>query len=337
MALRILGSMSKVSNKKFISVFIPTYNGDKYISECIASISAQVLPEGYDLEILVTDSGSTDSTVEILKSFGNKILLSQIPNSDFGHGKTRSQAAKTARGEFILFLSQDATPATSDWIKYMVEPFFLSEQVGIVFGKQIPRPDVAATIKREVSTVFGGLGAQDSIVIQRNKSLIDGSITNSINTFFSDVNSAARTNLLVDKVPFRDVNYAEDQALAEDMQNAGYLKAYSPRGAVLHSNEYNVREYYKRKFDEYIGLQESTNLILKTGIRPLLVGWIRPTLYDYRFIRKDNEYTLKSKLLWFAKSPLYNIALQLGKRAASKHLNNHSKRNRISLESGRRT
>jgi rhamnosyltransferase len=323
--------MSKASNK-YISVFVPTYNGRKYIDECIKAILAQELPNNYGLELLVIDSGSTDGTLEVLQNYRDRLRLQQIPNSEFSHGGTRSKAAHMAKGEFVLFLSQDATPASDRWLINMLEPFFVSPQVGCVFGRQIPRPDVAATIKREVATVFSGLGSPDAIILHRPKSLVDHAPTNELNTFFSDVNSAARRELLVGKVPFRNVNYAEDQALAEDMQKAGYLKAFSPLGAVWHSNEYTVREYYRRKFDEYIGLQESVGTPLKPSLRSLLLGWIRPTVADYKFIRRDRDYGAKSKLLWFIKSPFYNLSLQRGKYRAAKHFDSPEMRQKLSLE-----
>jgi rhamnosyltransferase len=324
-------------SSKFISVFIPTFNGEKYIQELINGVLDQELPLGYKLEFIIIDSGSKDTTVNIIKeNYLDKLNFLEITNSEFGHGKTRQRAAEMAKGEFILFLSQDASPHNRRWLINMLEPFFMSDKVGCVFGRQIPRPDAAATIKREVSSVFGGLGALDSLVVYRYESLIDNKNTGSLNTFFSDVNSAVRRNLLVTTVPFRDVQYAEDQALAEDMQKAGYLKAYAPLGAVWHSNEYTVREYYHRKFDEYIGLQESTGLTATPSLRSLLLGWIRPTILDYKFIRHDREYGAKSKLLWYLRSPSYNFALQLGKYHAFRHIHNSALRRKKSLEAGRR-
>lgn len=318
---------------KFITVFIPVFNGEKYLKECLDSVLNQQLPQGYELEVLVIDSGSSDDSINILSQYGNRLRLLEIPNEEFSHGGTRSKAASMAKGEYILFLTQDASPQNNRWLINMIEPFFVSDKVGCVFGRQIPRPDAAATIKREVATVFGGLSAPDFIAVSRYKSLVDAAETNPLNTFFSDVNSAARRDLLTGEVPFRNVSYAEDQALAEDMQQHGYLKAYSPLGAVWHSNEYTVTEYYRRKFDEYIGLQESIQYSANPSIRSLLFGWIRPTLRDYSFILHDREYRLISKLLWYAKSPLYNAALQLGKYRALTYVGDKEKREKISLES----
>jgi rhamnosyltransferase len=263
-------------------------------------------------------------------------VFNQIPNREFSHGRTRQQAAERAKGEFILFLSQDATPAHYRWIKNMIEPFFLSEKVGCVFGRQQARIDAAATIKREVNGVFGSIGAADSIIIHRQKSLVDNADMGALNVFFSDVNSAARRSLLVGPVPYRDVPYAEDQALAKDMQNAGYLKAYAPQGEVWHSNEYTAREYFKRKFDEYIGLYDSLGVTFPISRKNLALGWIRPTLHDFRFILKDRSYGPRRKLIWLAKSPFYNRSAVAGRYHASKNLKNKVVREKISLEASRK-
>lgn len=323
--------MSKNYNK-YISVFIPTYNGEKYLAECINSILHQQLPEDYGLELLVIDSGSTDNTLKILNELSDNLTLVQIPNSEFSHGGTRSKAAHMAKGEFIVFLTQDATPRDEHWLANMVEPFYISPKVGCVFGRQVPRPDAAVTIKREVATAFGGLGAPDSIIIHRSKSLITSKDTNRVNTFFSDVNSAVRRNLLISEVPFRNINYAEDQSLAEDMQQKGYLKAYAPRGEVWHSNEYSAKQYFHRKFDEYIGLQESVGLQQSPSIRSLLLGWIRPTWQDWKFILNDDEYSLWSKFVWFLESPLYNFGGKAGMYYALRDFKNISRRKKLSLE-----
>jgi rhamnosyltransferase len=324
------GTMSKESHK-FISVFIPTYNGEKYMAESIEAVLAQELPHGYELEFLIIDSGSKDNSVEVIKRYLDKVTFSEIPNSEYGHGRTRQKAAEMAQGEYILFLSQDATPASSRWLINMIEPFMISDKVGCVFGRQIPRPYSVPTIKREVATVFGGIGAPDALIIHRNKSLVDHEETNALNTFFSDVNSAVRKDLIV-KIPFRDVLYAEDQALAKDMQEHGYLKAYSPLGAVWHSNEYTAKEYYHRKFDEYIGLQESVSLKLKPSLKSLFLGWIRPTLLDWKFTRHDGEYNRRAKIKFFFLTPVYNFYMQLGKYNALKYIDHHDKRKKMSLE-----
>ena len=323
---------------KYVTVFIPTFNGAKYIEESLESILGQDLPGGYKLEILLTDSGSTDQTLKLIEKYRDRITINKIPNSEFSHSQTRMSAALKAKGEFIVFLTQDATPINKHWLKNLIEPFYISEKIGIVFGKQAPRPNAIATIKREVTNAFLSLtSSSENILLQRHLSLIDEAPIAPINTFFSDVNSAVRKDILVNKVPFRNVSYAEDQALAEDMLKRGYLKAYAPLAAVWHSNEFTAREYMQRKFDEYTGLKESTHFNLKIGFRSVLLGWIKPTVLDLRFILKDKEYSKKSKFLWSVKAPLYNIYGKLGYYLGCKYFNDPMKRSQTSLESTNRS
>lgn len=319
---------------KFITVFIPTYNGDKYLQECIESVLNQEMPLGYQLELLVIDSGSSDNSVPILRNYTQKrlIKLVQIPNSDFSHGGTRSKAAHIAKGEFVLFLTQDATPAHNRWLINMIEPFYLSDRIGCVFGRQIPRPNAAPTIKREVASVFSGLGPSDVLAVHRDKSLVDKKNSSSPNPFFSDVNSAVRRELLTGPVPFRDLKYAEDQALAQDMLAHGFLKAYAPQGEVWHSNEYSFKDYFHRKFDEYIGLQDSIGLQVAPSKRSLLLGWIKPSVADWKYILHDREYSLWSKVVWSVEAPLFNIASKAGQYQALRHFNDTERRKKLSLE-----
>jgi rhamnosyltransferase len=56
------------SKNKVITVFMPVFNGDDYLEESLTAIEQQQLPDGYELEILVTDSGSSDNSLAIINS-----------------------------------------------------------------------------------------------------------------------------------------------------------------------------------------------------------------------------------------------------------------------------
>lgn len=315
--------------EKIISVFIPTYNGEKYIGESIEAVLAQKLPDDYRLELIIIDSSSSDKTIEIIKKHGKRVRFSTINKGEFGHGKTRQKAAEMATGEFIAFLTQDATPFDEYWLANLIEPFLISDKVGCVFGRQIPRQNAPPTIKREINTAFGAIGPPDSMILQRYQSFTDGHDTNALNSFFSDVNSVVRRSLLLGEVPFRDVVYAEDQVLAEDMQKHGYIKAYAPLGAVWHSNEYTTTEFYRRKFDEYSALIRLGKLQLVPSLKELFFGWIKPSLYDYRYMLQDPDNSERDKLRWLFVAPQYNISVQKGKYLAAKL---HGKDPRLSRE-----
>jgi glycosyltransferase involved in cell wall biosynthesis len=85
-----------------VSVIIPAYNSSAYIADAIRSVLAQ----DYDnKEIIVIDDGSTDSTPEILKSFGDKTTV--LTQANAGPGAARNRGLKHAAGTYIAFLDSD--------------------------------------------------------------------------------------------------------------------------------------------------------------------------------------------------------------------------------------
>lgn len=317
--------------KHLVTVAIPTFNAGDMIGDVLTAIAKQKTSR--EVEVLIIDSGSSDNTVDILKTH-SKVRLHQIPNSEFGHGRTRNLAVELAKGEYVLFLTQDAVPAHKYWLEAMVEPFEISDKVACVLGSQIPHASSPAPIKREVSTVFNSLGPRDGISLHRKNQMTDK--LGLTNTFLSNTNSAVRRETLL-KIPFRDVDYAEDQGLGIDLLEAGYYKAYSPLGAVDHSHDYSVAEYFRRKFDEYVGLRKTTGYTTTVGHRELIVGSAKATLKDWIFIFRDRQYGLSQRIGDFIKSPFYNIGLRLAIRAASNEKAADKKQDKYSLEARTRS
>lgn len=88
-----------------VSVIIPVYNMERYISEAIESIEKQTLKE---LEIVCVDDGSSDNSYRVMeeytKKFSNILLLKQ---ENQGPGPARNFGIKEAKGEFCCFLDAD--------------------------------------------------------------------------------------------------------------------------------------------------------------------------------------------------------------------------------------
>lgn len=85
-----------------ISVIVPTYNRASFISAAIRSVLAQVRPGD---EIIVVDDGSTDSTLEILEQFADRIVLLQGRHG--GAGRARNMGLAHARNPLVAFLDSD--------------------------------------------------------------------------------------------------------------------------------------------------------------------------------------------------------------------------------------
>lgn len=87
-----------------ISVCIATYNGEKYIHEQIASILQQI---GDVDEIVVSDDGSTDKTLDVVRSFDAQNIHIYINKGDHGYTPNFENALRNAHGDYIFLSDQD--------------------------------------------------------------------------------------------------------------------------------------------------------------------------------------------------------------------------------------
>jgi rhamnosyltransferase len=298
------------------TVSILTFNGEQYLEEIINAIQSQKVD--FNFEILIIDSGSTDNTLNIINRFvkvHKNIRLHQIPNSEFGHGKTRNLVAQMAKGQFVVYLTHDATPSSDRWLYEIIKPMQLHDRIVAVMGRQLPRPHCFPLLKYEIIDVFNNFGPSFGTTIFYKDDFIADQATYDAVRFYSDVNSATRKEFLL-KNPYKDVNYAEDQMYGETVLELGQIKAYSARAAVVHSNDLKLSEYRSRMFDETYGLR-------KNGIAMPVPSWklickmiFKNSIRDSLRIVRDKEYSGISKLYWLLANPIYHIEKWRGVRYA---------------------
>lgn len=105
-----------------VTIIIPMYNSEKYISECINSLLSQTMPL-YDIEILCVDDGSTDNTLYICKKYQkefNNIFL--LRTNHKGVSQARNIGIKNAKGKYLTFVDSDDM-LSKDTIKNVFEFF----------------------------------------------------------------------------------------------------------------------------------------------------------------------------------------------------------------------
>lgn len=88
-----------------VSIIIPVYNTQAYLSQCLNSLALQKLS---DTEIIVIDNGSTDQSIKIVQEFASvykNIKLLYCPSGR--QGNARNEGLKIASGEFIGFVDSD--------------------------------------------------------------------------------------------------------------------------------------------------------------------------------------------------------------------------------------
>lgn len=293
------------------TVTILTYNGERYLGEILDALRRQRLDAPF--EVLVIDSGSTDGTLDIVRGHP-EVRLHQIPNAEFGHGRTRNLAAHLAHGRVVVYLTHDAVPAHDRWLYEMLKPFELSGRVAAVMGKQVARSWCFPLLKYEIRSVFAGFGPDFGTSLFYGDDFIASEAVGNAVTFHSDVNSAALRDVLLGPVPYRDVSYAEDQLLGRDLIAAGYLKAYAPRGVVVHSNDLTLREYDDRMVEETCGLREVGIDVVVPSMSVVVRMVARGIVRDQISILRDGDYSWVRKLYWTVLNPLYHMQKWRGVR-----------------------
>jgi len=91
-----------MSDLPLVSVIMPAFNRADYITEALESVLGQDYPHK---ELVVIDDGSTDNTIEIVKSFGNRVRLMQQRNS--GPAAARNRGIGAAAGKYVAFIDSD--------------------------------------------------------------------------------------------------------------------------------------------------------------------------------------------------------------------------------------
>jgi rhamnosyltransferase len=317
-----------------VTVAVLTYNGDDHLEHVLSQLELQQFEPGF--EVLVLDSGSTDRTLEIVASHPS-VRLHEIPNSEFGHGRTRNLAASLSSAEIIAYLTQDAIPASERWLAELVDPLLRYPDVVGVTGRQEPRTYCFPLLKYEINAVFDGLGPSFGTALFRWDEARGPIALGDAQAFYSDVNSAARRSVLIGEIPYRDVPYAEDQLFGFDALSAGYAKAYSGRGVVVHSNDLTLAQYSKRMFDETVGLREIGFPVSAVSLGFAVKTTVKGVLRDSLGIVRDPHYSALKKVYWLAANPFFHVAKWRSVRRATRvRLDDAAARSRFSLESSRR-
>ena len=127
-----------------ITVIVPVYNNDSFLSECIESILNQSYRK---LEVIVVDDGSIDSSFSICKKYEKlDSRVKAIRQDNMGVSVARNKALNQASGDFVCFVDSDDFLA-EDFVEYMLHLINETDsQIAIV-------PDVIyyPTVEREYS------------------------------------------------------------------------------------------------------------------------------------------------------------------------------------------
>lgn len=216
-----------------ISVVIRTYNEEKHIGEVLDSLFKQTYR---NYEVVIVDSESTDSTIEIAQKYNVRIVT--ICKSEFNYSYASNVCVKNATGDVVCFLSGHSIPVKATYLADTNE-IFQNDKIGACYGDVIALPDGSL-----VEKAFNGLGYLKNIIKGKKSGVkLETSIHPGI---FSCSNASARKDLL-EKHPFAvELGWGgEDVEVAYRIIKDGYYVACVPELLVMHSHGSGVIEFSK--------------------------------------------------------------------------------------------
>jgi glycosyltransferase involved in cell wall biosynthesis len=138
-----------------ISVCVPTYNGAKWLADCLTS----ALQQTYDqLEILVVDDLSSDDTVALARSFKDERIRISVNSQNRGLVGNWNECVRLAKGNLIKFLFQDDT-LYPECIEKMVGMFAAHPHLGLVFARRdiVVEPDAPSELAHQLLSDYKDL------------------------------------------------------------------------------------------------------------------------------------------------------------------------------------
>ncbi|WP_020601980.1 glycosyltransferase family 2 protein [Spirosoma spitsbergense] len=255
-----------------VSVVIPTYNAAPVLPALLDSLHQQTIQH----ELIIIDSESKDDTQAIASQWD--VRLVQIEKASFNHGASRNLGSRLAKHDIIIFMTQDALPASSDTLERLVKMLNSQGNIAMAYGRQIPY------VETGILGRFARLTNYPDCSMIKTKALIPkmGIKTCSCSNSFAAYH---KTDLeSVGGFP-SDTILGEDVSVAARFILQGKAVAYCAESKVFHSHDYTVVEEFKRYFDIGVFHHEQ---------RAILGEFSRAESEGFKYIIQEWKYLIRN-------------------------------------------
>jgi rhamnosyltransferase len=263
-----------------VSVVIPALNGGRLFADLLAALNDQKQPA---CEVVVVDSGSSDDSVAVARAHGAHVV--EIPQRDFNHGATRNLGIEKTTSELIVLLTQDATPASTDFLSAITAPF-ADPNIAGVYGRQLPRPDCDVVTARNLSHWLTGRD-------EPARARLEGTSLDRLPPMeryqlcvFDSVCCALR-RVCWKEQPYENAAFGEDIIWGRGALQRGWSIAYEPEAAVLHSHRRSIIYEYRRTRESHALLNRLFGLATLPGARDIPRAWISNLKQDLPYVRAN--------------------------------------------------
>ncbi len=226
-----------------VDVIIPTYKPDTGFLNVLDKLEAQrIRPR--KMIVINTEKKYFDEAFsgEDLALRYDNIEVHHIKKEEFDHGGTRKYAAGFSDAAFVIYMTQDASPASDTLTEELLKPFCDDEKVAVSYARQLPKANASPIeiYNRSFNYPEG----------DRKKARDDVSELGIKTYFCSDVCACYKREIYdrlgghIDKTVFN-----EDMIYACRAVKEGYSIYYASNAKVYHSHNYTPLQQYRRNVD----------------------------------------------------------------------------------------
>jgi rhamnosyltransferase len=267
---------------RLVSITMPVKDGEPRLRLLLPRIFEQNVDA--DVELVAVDSGSRDATIELLREFDATVV--EIDPADFDHGLARNLAASYARGDRLVFLSQNALPADEWWLRNLIEPLDDDPRLDGVCSRVLPRPDADVLTHKDGVRDLSAADERRVLEID-DRGRYDALSPHDRRVFvnFHTVSAALRAGTLA-RIPFRSVGtLGEDLLWAKEVLESGGRLQHEPTSVVFHSHDYSWEQLLRRNVDDAVAtLGIFGRRLPKPEVEPLLTALVQD---DWRYLEEQ--------------------------------------------------
>ena len=281
-----------------ISVIIPAYNAEKFIGEAIESALNQTRPAK---EIVVVDDASTDRTVEIARSFGDRVqVLVNAKNSGPGHSRNAGVAAST--GDYLAFLDAD-----DKWLSEHLEDLAglldIWPEAGLAccglqqFGKQTAAWMQYPECQYRPANIFAQVMRRDALF--PSTALVRRAVFNKIGGFDEIIRIIKSRRIQVEDYDFFLRLSAESLCVSSPACTALY-RVHEDQASILRIEQTLLAFIYRKRYVSKIQKTEMESEQARIGLDQMRHAWDGHLREAWQ---SQNQMKLRAMLWWGIRQP----------------------------------
>lgn len=278
-----------------ISVIIPTFNSEaKNLQLLLESLKNQSVKID---EILVINSGSSFEVSKITEKY--QACFYSIESKDFDHGGTRTYAGKIAKGEILVYLTQDVIIENEFSIENLTKYFKENKEIGATYGRQLPHKNASIFARHSRYFIYPPASHFHSIKDIKTYGFKAGFLSNAF---------AAYSKKALEDVGYFDDNIisSEDNLCGLKLLQKGYVIGYISDARVFHSHNLSAICEFKRYFDIGVFHSLKKELLKVTGF---------PHREGLKYVISEIVFLIKERKFHFIPVSLFrNIVKFIGYR-----------------------